>query len=73
VHQQQSKVSDGVPSLLHTRFLGLELDASLKTQINQSLANALVAIKAADIAPADVAELLNAGISPSSTIRKAPS
>ena len=45
---------------MHTRFLGMDLDAALKTQINHALANALSAVKAANVSPGAVAELLAA-------------
>lgn len=46
---------------MHTRFLGMELDANLKTQINHALAIALQGIKSATLSKDAVAELLAAG------------
>ncbi len=47
---------------MHTRFLGMELDAALKTQINHALASALLGIKATNLSKGAVVELLNAGL-----------
>jgi hypothetical protein len=47
--------------MLHTRFLGMELDATIKTQINHALANALQGIKSATLSKEAVMELLTAG------------
>lgn len=49
---------------MHTRFLGMELDANLKTQINHALAIALQGIKSATLSKEAVAELLTAGQPP---------
>jgi hypothetical protein len=46
---------------MHTRFLGMELDANLKTQINHALAIALQGIKSATLSKEAVVELLTAG------------
>jgi hypothetical protein len=58
----QSKAADAPSPLIHTRFLGMELDAALKTQINLALANALLGIKSAELSADAMSELVAAGI-----------
>jgi hypothetical protein len=59
----QPKAADAPSPLIHTRFMGMELDAALKTQINLALANALLGVKSADVSADAIGELVTAGVS----------
>ena len=59
----QPKAADAMSPLIHTRFLGMDLDAALKTQINLALANALLGVKSADVSADAIGELVTAGVS----------
>lgn len=59
----QPKAADAPSPLIHTRFMGMDLDAALKTQINLALANALLGVKSADVSADAIGELVTAGVS----------
>jgi hypothetical protein len=56
--QPTTKIAEAPSPLIHSRFLGMELDSALKTQINLALANALAGVKSADVSAEAISELV---------------